>query len=184
LAQGRSDLPERKEFSAADIRVVATDIDGTLTDGGMFHTDSGETFKRFNVRDGLAVKLLQTAGFHVVWISSDASSVITSRAERLGVAHCYTGVSDKATVMQKVCEEVGEPVERAAFLGDDLQDLAVMRLVGYPAAVADAHDEVKKAAVFECASSGGQGAFRELAEHLIRARGDDLLDVWERSNQR
>lgn len=168
---------------ARRISVVATDIDGTLTDGGMYQTESGDTFKRFNVQDGLAVKLLQTAGFYVVWISSDNSAVISKRAERLGVEHCHIGVKDKVSVLQGVCKELGEPAERAAFLGDDLQDLAVMNLVGYPAAVADARDEVKKVAVYECQSSGGHGAFRELAEHLIRAKGDALLDVWERSIQ-
>jgi len=166
---------------ASGVRVVATDIDGTLTDGGMYYTDSGSTFKRFHVRDGLAVKLLQAAGFEVVWISSDSSPVIRKRAERLGVDRCYVSVTDKTSVMMKVCEELGESAERVAFLGDDLQDLTVMKFVGYPAAVADAHEEVRRIAEYECVTPGGKGAFREFAEHLIQARGEDLLDVWERS---
>ena len=159
--------------------MVVTDVDGTLTDGGMYHSSSGETFKRFHVRDGLGVRLLREAGLEVAWISSDTSPVIEHRAKRLGVAHCHTGVSDKVAVLRALCEQLHTSVDKVAFLGDDLQDLSVLRLVGFPAAVGDAHELVKKASRYQCAADGGYGAFRELAEHLLHVKGEDLADVWD-----
>ena len=172
-------MPDRAYSTAASVQMVVTDVDGTLTDGGMYYSSSGDTFKRFHVRDGLGVRLLAKAGIEVVWISSDSSQVIAHRAERLDLAHCHTGVTDKVEVLRALCERLSTTLDRVAFLGDDLQDLSVLEMVGYPAAVGDAHELIKRAAVYQCSKNGGYGAFRELAEHLLSEKGEDLADVWK-----
>lgn len=162
------------------IRLLATDVDGTLTDGGMYYGSGGETLKRFYVRDGLGVQLAQCVDLKVVFISSDSSPVIESRAQRLGVDHCFSGVRDKVSVMQKVCETEGIDFSQVAFLGDDLQDLELMKQVGLAAAVGDAHALLQQEAFFVCTKPGGFGAFREFAEWLIEQKGFDLAQVWTR----
>ena len=161
----------------SDINVVITDIDGTLTDGGMYYATSGETFKRFHVQDGLGVKLLQAIGVPVAIISADRSSTTINRAKKLDIEHCYVGVDDKVLVLKSVCEKLGQTPNHVAYLGDDLQDFDVMKCVGYPVAVGNAHALIKTIASYVCQKSGGEGAFREFSERLIVAKGYDVLDV-------
>lgn len=165
------------------IKLVATDVDGTLTDGGMYYTTSGETFKRFYVRDGLGVNLLQAAGIDVSLISSDDSPVISNRAQRLGITHCFSGIRDKIGAVESLCQTTGLAFENVAFFGDDLQDYAVMQRVGFAAAVGDAHPLVKGIASYVCRCDGGQGAFRELAEYIIEQKGLQVQDIWEQMLQ-
>lgn len=164
----------------SDINLVVTDIDGTLTDGGMYYGASGETFKRFHVQDGLGVKLLQTIGIPVAIISADRSATTTNRAKKLDIEHCYVGVGDKVAVLESICERLGQKPNQVAYLGDDLQDFDVMKRVGYPVAVGNAHPLIKTIASYVCQASGGEGAFRELAERLITQKGHQLIDVWQR----
>lgn len=161
------------------VKLVATDVDGTLTDGGMYYMTSGESFKRFHVQDGLAVALLKAVGIEVAFISSDDSLVLSKRAERLGVSHCYAGVKDKVAVAQSICDQLDLEWDNWAYLGDDLQDYHLMQRVGLGAAVGDAHPLIKQIAQYQCQRSGGQGAFRELAEWLIGQQGYDIKTVWE-----
>ena len=160
------------------IQIVASDIDGTLTDGGMYYTSSGETFKRFSVKDGLGVKLLQAIGIEVAFISSDDSPIILERGKRLGLRHCYAGVEDKVAVAKAICEEMDVGLDGMAYLGDDLQDLELLQSVGLGAAVGDAHSMVKEVAYYVCKRAGGQNAFREFAEWLIVQQGRSVQNIW------
>jgi len=166
-----------------DIKIFATDIDGTLTDGGMYISSSGETFKRFFVRDGLAVKLLETIGVEVAFISSDDSPVITERAARLKIKHSFIGVSNKVEVLESLCVNANLVLENVAFLGDDLQDFDLMERVGFAAAVGDAHPLIKQRAHYVCHCVGGRGAFREVAEYLIEGQGYSVKEVWQGSQK-
>ena len=165
------------------IAILATDVDGTLTDGGMFCSSSGETMKRFHVRDGLGVRLLQAIDIQVAFISSDSSPVIANRARHLGVDYCFSGVKDKVGALRSLCDEIGVGFSQSAFLGDDLQDLEVMQCVGLAAAVGDAHPAIKQACNYLCESHGGFGAFREFAEVLIGKCGLSVLDAFRRSQE-
>ena len=175
---------ERNGENPAQIQLLATDIDGTLTDGGMYYSSSGEISKRFHVRDGLGGQLLQAVGVKVGFISSDSSSVIEARAERLGVDFCFSGVTDKVKVVSTLCAEIGVDSSQVAFLGDDVQDLAVMQCVGLAGAVGDAHSLVRKAAEYICEKDGGSGAFQEFAEYLLAKRGVSVQEAFELSQRR
>ena len=163
---------------AKSIQILASDVDGTLTDGGMYYTSSGDMFKVFSVKDGLGVGLLAACGIETVLISSDDSQVITKRAERLQI-ECYTGVTDKVGVVETLCRERGLGLEDIAFLGDDLQDYEIMQRVGLPGAVGDAHALLKNMATYVCTLPGGKGAFREFAEWLIERSGQTVEEVWK-----
>jgi 3-deoxy-D-manno-octulosonate 8-phosphate phosphatase (KDO 8-P phosphatase) len=162
--------------AAAGVRLLALDVDGVLTDGGIYlgATASGERveMKRFDITDGLGIDLLRDSGVEVAIVTGRGSESVRLRAEELGIKECHQNASPaKLPVLEAVAGRLGVSLERVAFLGDDLADLEVLRSVGFPAAVANAVPEVREVARWVSARRGGAGAVRELAEHLLRARG-------------
>ncbi len=162
---------------AARIRVVVLDVDGVLTDGGVYlgATAAGERveMKRFEITDGLGIRLLQDAGIEVAIVTGRESAAVRIRADELGITECHqhTG-SAKLPVVGELLERLGLGWDAAAFLSDDLADLAVLRRVALPAAVANAVPEVRAEAVWVANRRGGDGAVREFAEALLHARGE------------
>lgn len=161
---------------ARGVRVVALDVDGVLTDNGVYvgQTAGGETveLKRFEISDGLGLKMLALAGLHVVLISGRHSEATALRAAELGIECFQDRGARKLPAMEAVLARHGVAWEEAAFLADDLADLPVMRRVGLPAAVANALPELKAVAKWVSRRSGGAGAVREFAEALLHARGE------------
>jgi len=162
---------------AERVRLVVLDVDGVLTDGGVYvgELPGGEVLemKRFDIQDGLGVKLLQWAGVEVVVVSGRMSRATAIRAAELGIEECHQdGGAQKVRVILKLMEERGLDWSQLAMLADDLPDLAVLRRVGLPAVVANATDEAREAAVWQATKEGGRGAVREFCEALLKARGD------------
>ena len=153
-----------------DVRLVAFDSDGTLTDRGIAWSDSGEGLRRFDVRDGIAMKWAAERGLGIVVISGRASRALDFRMEDLGLP-VFQDVKDKVAVLDRFARERGASAGQVAFLGDDLPDLAALQWCGLPMAVADAHPEIKRAAAWVTPSPGGKGAVREALEALLEATG-------------
>jgi 3-deoxy-D-manno-octulosonate 8-phosphate phosphatase (KDO 8-P phosphatase) len=162
---------------ARRIRLVMLDVDGVLTDGGIYlgETGSGERveMKRFEITDGLGVRLLREAGIEVALITGRESGAVRLRAEELGIRECHQDRSAaKLPIATALLERLGLSWEEAAFVGDDLPDLPVLGRVGLPAAVGNAVPEVRAVARWSARRDGGRGAVREFAEALLRARGE------------
>ena len=155
------------------IRLFGMDVDGVLTDGGIYYGDSGLEIKRFNVQDGMGITLLRKAGIIPFIITARTSEATRRRGEELGITEIHQGVSDKLACLEEIASRHNVPYERMAFVGDDLADLAVLESIGCPIAVANARDEVKRVAVFVTPSGGGRGAVREASEYVIRLNGYD-----------
>lgn len=156
---------------ARRVRLVVTDCDGVLTDGGVYYSDAGEALKRFHIRDGMGVeRLRELAGIETAIVSGERSPSLEKRAEKLVITECRLGVRDKAAVIKEIARERGLPLESLAYIGDDVNDLEPMALVGLAACPGDACDEVRVRARLVTAARGGHGAFREFAEVLIAAR--------------
>jgi 3-deoxy-D-manno-octulosonate 8-phosphate phosphatase (KDO 8-P phosphatase) len=156
---------------ARRVRLVVTDCDGVLTDGGVYYSGAGEALKRFHIRDGMGVERLRAlAGIETAIVSGERSPSLQKRAEKLGIAECRLGVKDKAAVVEAIARERGLPLESLAYIGDDVNDLEPMGLVGLAACPGDAFAAVRARAQLVTAARGGHGAFRELAEVLIAAR--------------
>ena len=170
-------------MNPADVKLVAFDSDGTLTDRGITWTTEGEGVRRFDVRDGIAMQWCVRAGLPVVVISGKVSRALDHRLEELGVPG-YQGVLDKIGCLARVAASHGLTLADCAFLGDDLPDVPVMRAVGYPMAVADAHPIARAVAVWTSVSAGGHGAAREALEHVLEARGlwSSVLDHYKSSD--
>lgn len=156
---------------AGGVRVLVLDVDGVLTDGSIVLDDHGTEHKRFHVRDGFGIKLWQRLGFVAAIITGRSGSALTHRAAELGIAHVVQGSADKAAALGAMLEGLGMGVHEAAYLGDDWPDLAPMRMVGYPMAVADADERVRSRARYVTRASGGHGAAREAIEHLLASKG-------------
>jgi 3-deoxy-D-manno-octulosonate 8-phosphate phosphatase (KDO 8-P phosphatase) len=161
---------------AKRIRLVGLDVDGVLTDGGIYLGDaqgSSVELKRFHIQDGLGVHFLRAAGLKVVIVTGRVSESVRMRAAELNVDDlAQDSQARKLPAFRKMLERFGVAAEDAAFVGDDVPDLAILRQVGMPVAVGNAVQEVKDCCSVKLTSMGGHGAVREFTELLLRARGE------------
>ena len=159
------------------VRLVAFDVDGILTDGGLYLTDSGEEFKRFNSLDGHGLKMLKASGVEIAIITGRTSRCVELRAKNLGITRLYQGVEDKWAAMQALLADLNLAPTDAAFMGDDVVDLPVMRRVGFSITVPNAPQIVRDHAHYLTQREGGHGAVRETCELIMSAQGtlDALL---------
>lgn len=154
----------------APIRLLGLDVDGVLTDGGVYVFEDGQQFRRFNIKDGLGIKNVMAVGVDVIIISSSAVQAVRHRAESLGIQHVYLGIGDKLATLQHHCTTHQIQMSDVAFMGDDLADLPLMQQVGVPLAVADAVPAVVEAARYVTHLRGGYGAVREVCDLLVAAK--------------
>lgn len=159
----------------ADIRLVITDVDGVLTDGGIYYDATGECLKRFHVRDGMGMRLLEENGVRVAVLSGRDSATLRKRVADLGVTLCQFGVKDKLAACNQLMAEAGVTLEQTACLGDDCIDLPAFAACGMSFAVADAPVYVKAAATQTLNSAGGTGAFREVADAILFAQDKEAV---------
>ncbi|WP_423461066.1 KdsC family phosphatase [Ottowia sp. VDI28] len=170
--EGRDpDLDPDPEPTLADVRLVITDVDGVLTDGGLLYNAEGECLKRFHVRDGLGMKLLEESGVRVAVLSGRDSAPLRKRVADLGLTLCLFGVKDKATACRQLMAQAGVSAAQTACIGDDSIDLPAFAACGLSYAVPDAPEYVRHAASGVLHTSGGRGAFRELADAILAAQG-------------
>lgn len=153
------------------IQLLLLDVDGVLTDGSIFYKDDGREIKVFNARDGFGIKLVIQAGITVGIVTGRSSAALRHRCENLGIQYLYDGVENKAGMLDKIATQTGIDAEQAAFVGDDLPDLPLMRRTGLSIAVADAHEIVRQKADWTTRAPGGSGAVREVCEALLKAKG-------------
>ncbi len=156
---------------ASRIRLILTDVDGVLTDGGVYYGPEGEVMKRFNIRDGMAVERLREVGVEVGIITGENSPSVVRRAEKLKINLVELGCKDKSGKLDDVMRNYGYAPEEIAYIGDDVNDLEVMRRVALPATPADGLPQIIEVAAYVCSKPGGHGAFREFAEMVIAAKG-------------
>lgn len=149
------------------IRLIAFDVDGVLTDGGLYLSDSGEEFKRFNSLDGHGMKMLKASGVELAIITGRTSRCVELRAKNLGVSHLYQGIEKKWDAMQSLLDTLNLPAEAVAFMGDDVVDLPVMCRVGLALTVPNAPKVVHDHAHYISGRQGGYGAVREVCELIM-----------------
>ena len=156
---------------AARVRLVVFDVDGVLTDGSLFFGDDGEEYKAFHARDGQGMAMLREAGVEIGVISGRTSRAVTHRMSLLHVVHVYQGQQDKLAAFEDLLGKLGLTADQAAFVGDDVIDLPILRRAGLAIAVADAHPLVARHAHWKTPSAGGRGAGRDVCELILEAQG-------------
>ncbi len=157
---------------ALRLKLLLMDVDGVLTDGRLYYTEEGERLKVFNVHDGLGIKLLQRIGISTGVISGRESEALRNRLLELGIEEIYMGRFQKDGILEEILKKKDLTYEEVGFVGDDLVDIPVMRRVGFPVAVRNAPELVKRFAVYTTLRKGGKGAVREVVELILRLRGD------------
>lgn len=162
------------------IELLLVDVDGVLTDGRIIFDNEGIEIKQFHIRDGLGIRLWQRAGGRFGIITGRNSHIVNLRAAELGIGIVRQGTESKAQAVREILAELGLAVEQTCFVGDDLPDLAAMKLAGLGIAVADACKEVREAADYVTTAAGGQGAVRETIELILKAqhRWDELIQSY------
>ncbi len=168
-------LQKRKSRNARellkDIKLLVVDIDGTMTDAGMYFSAKGEELKKFNTRDAQGLALVSDKGIDLAIITRENSPIVTARAAKLKIEKCHIGIEDKPACLGSICSEMGISTEHVAYIGDDVGDLECIKLCGFSACPADAVDAVIQAATYVCRHSGGQGAVREVCEMILDTSG-------------
>lgn len=154
------------------LRAFVCDVDGVLTDGGLYYGPRGPALKRFDVKDGMGLRLLREAGLRLAWISGEAGPILRSRAAKLGIRDLYLGVEDKRAAFAGFLKKRGLAAAECAYAGDDVNDLGVLALAGVALAPADAVPAVLRAAHWTSSRPGGRGAVREICDAILAARGD------------
>ncbi len=162
---------QRLKTPLAQLQLLVLDVDGVLTDGGLLLDPEGRLQKRFDVRDGLGLKLLQKAGVQLAFLSGGHGGATEVRARQLGIDHCLVGIKDKPPALNALQERVGVTPEQTGYLGDDLNDLAVRRSVKLLISPRDGCRPLRQQADAVLNRRGGHGAVRELAERILKARG-------------
>lgn len=156
-------------------KIVFTDIDGVWTDGGMYYTEHGDVMKRFSVKDGWGVALLHALCIPIVILTGENTPIVQKRAEKLKIDYCFLGVQDKEKKAADLCRQLGTELKDTAFIGDDLNDLPLLRRCGFSGCVPNSPDYIKSEVQYVTQTEGGYGAFREFVEYLLQQ--EDLLDV-------
>ena len=159
------------EKRAARVKLLIFDVDGVLTDGGIYIGPEGELFKAFHARDGLGITLARKAGIKTAILTGRTSPQVAFRAKELHIDRVHQGCKDKREAYRSLKKEFKVTDEEAAYVGDDLIDLPILLQCGFPAAVADAVEEVREAAAFVAQHPGGCGAVRDIIECILKAQG-------------
>jgi len=152
------------------IRALVLDVDGVLTDGSLYYGPAGQAFKRFDVQDGMGIRLVQESGLVVAFLSAEETEIVRRRARKLKVRHVFLGVDDKLRALDRFLSAQRLPYASAAYVGDDVNDLPPLRRVGLAVAVANAVPAVRRAAHWVTSHRGGEGAVREVCDALLTGK--------------
>ncbi|RKH42521.1 3-deoxy-D-manno-octulosonate 8-phosphate phosphatase [Corallococcus sicarius] len=179
---GREELTSR----ASRVRLLVFDVDGVLTDGGLYYGGDGEVMKRFNVKDGHALVMARLVGLPAAILTARTSRIVEARGRELGLAAVFQGRREKGPALDELLAQLNVPADACAYMGDDLNDLDPMSQSGLSACPADAVPEVRQEAHFVTQNVGGHGAARELVELCLRASGrwDDAVGLMRRADKR
>lgn len=150
------------------IKLFAMDVDGVLTDGGMYYSEQGEALKKFNTRDGMGIELLRKNNIIPAIITQEESKIVLKRAEKLKVEEVHVGIRDKLQAVKELAQKYSLSLSEVAYIGDDINDLAVLREVGLSFAPSDAMPEVKQIVHHVLTQKGGAGAVREAVDYILQ----------------
>lgn len=153
-----------------ELKLFATDVDGVLTDAGMYYGESGEELKKFHTRDGMGLKLLQAEGVLTAIITMENTKIVERRGKKLGIPEVFQGAKDKVAVLGNLSEKYGIPFEQMAYIGDDVNDVQALMVVGYAAAPSDCVKQVRRVVHYVCKKKGGEGAVREVIDRILSAK--------------
>lgn len=149
------------------LKLVITDIDGVWTDGGMYYDQTGNEWKKFNTSDSAGVLFCRKLNIPVAIITGEETEIVSRRAAKLKIEHLYQGIGDKLTVAKQLCAQLGINLNEVAYIGDDINDIELLKEVGFSGTPNNAPVYIKNMVHYITGKNGGDGAFREFVEHII-----------------
>lgn len=164
----KNGLLQDKVSDTKKIKMFLTDCDGCLTDGGMYYSENGDELKKFNTKDGMGLSNIRNKGVVIGIITGENTKIVERRAEKLHINELHQGVTDKLSVVRELAKKYHVSLEEVAYVGDDVNDIPVMEQVGFPCTVNDANSKVKELAAYISSYNGGDGAIRDIIEHLFK----------------
>jgi len=153
-----------------NIKIILTDVDGVLTDGGMYYSSSGDAMKKFHVKDGMGVSLLKKNGIPTVIITKEKTAIVKKWASKMPIAKLYDGIIKKEDIIEKISKEFKVKPFEMAFIGDDVNDINLLKSVGFSAMPNDGIKQLKKICDYQCRTTGGNGVLREIAELIFEKK--------------
>jgi YrbI family 3-deoxy-D-manno-octulosonate 8-phosphate phosphatase len=157
-------------YDLGNIKMLLTDSDGVLTDGGMYYSENGDELKKFNTKDGMGFQLLREKGIKTGIVTGESRKLVENRAKKMKVDELHMGISNKMEVINNICSKYNISLDEIAYVGDDINDIEVIKNVGFGCCVNDGMEQVKKLAKYITKTKGGQGAVREVAEMILSKR--------------
>ena len=156
------------EKKLKNIKLVLTDVDGVLTDGGMYYSETGELMKKFNTRDGMGMELLRNLNIKTIFVTRENSKIVKTRVKKIGNVDLYSGILDKKKLLPKILLKYNVELNQIGYIGDDVNDIEIMKSIGFSATPSDGNYQVKNISDYICETPGGKGAFREFADLIIK----------------
>ena len=153
-----------------EIKLVLTDVDGVLTDGGMYYSSKGDIMKKFHVRDGMGVNMLKKHNIPTIIITKEKNAIITQWAKKMNIKKIFDGVLDKEKILEKVCKEFKIKPLNVVYIGDDVNDINLLKNVGISVAPADAWKNTKKIVDYVSEKHGGEGVLREISDLILTSK--------------
>ena len=157
-------------IKASKIKVILTDVDGVLTDGGMYYSTKGDIMKKFHVRDGMGVTLLRKNTIPTIIVTKEKNEIIKQWSKKMKIDKLLMGIIDKEAVLEKICQNYGVQASEICYIGDDINDLGLLKLVGFSATPSDGIIEAQKICDYVCENNGGNGVFREVANMILSSQ--------------
>ena len=166
-------MKESIKSKCKKIKLVLTDVDGVLTDGGRYYSEKGEIVKRFHVRDGMGINILLRNGIKTAIVTKENSKIVKKWAKEMNISKTYSGIKNKEKELEKICKFYKILPDEVAFIGDDVNDIELMKKVGFSVTPSDGILQAKKIANYICKSSGGNGALREMIDVILKEKFAD-----------
>jgi 3-deoxy-D-manno-octulosonate 8-phosphate phosphatase (KDO 8-P phosphatase) len=157
-------------IKASKIKVVLTDVDGVLTDGGMYYSNKGDIMKKFHVRDGMGVTLLRKNTIPTIIVTKEKNEIIKQWSKKMKIDKLLMGIINKEAVLEKICQNYDVQASEICYIGDDINDLGLLKLVGLSATPSDGITEAQKICDYVCENNGGNGVFREVANMILSSQ--------------
>jgi 3-deoxy-D-manno-octulosonate 8-phosphate phosphatase (KDO 8-P phosphatase) len=158
------------------ISILATDVDGVLTDGGMYYSKNGDIMKKFHTRDGMGVSLLKKNSISTILITKEATPMVKQWSKKMNIKKLYDGVLEKDKILPLICKNFSVNPSQIAFIGDDVNDLPLLNKIGFSASPFDAINLIKKNVNYVCKNNGGQGVLREVADMILQSKFPNKKD--------
>jgi YrbI family 3-deoxy-D-manno-octulosonate 8-phosphate phosphatase len=156
--------------SAKNIKILLTDVDCVLTDGGMYYTSNGDVMKKFHTRDGMGVNMLRRKGIPTIIVTKEKTQMVKKWAKKMNIEYVYDGVQQKETILKIISKKYNVKNSEIGYIGDDINDIELLKIVGFSATPNDGILEAQKIVHYICKKNGGGGAFREVADIILRYR--------------